>query len=150
MINTLLGKVFGTKNEREVKRLMPRVAAINALEPEMKKLTDDQLRAKTVEFRARIQERLSSVADEPDAGPDRLQEIEAQRSAVLKVVLDELLEEAFAVCREAGWRVLNMRHFDVHRPKFRTHLRRDDFGATVYLWPRSGRINPRTFASSDR
>ncbi len=47
MINTLLGKVFGTKNEREVKRLLPRVAAINALEPEMQKLSDDQLRAKT-------------------------------------------------------------------------------------------------------
>ncbi len=65
MINTLLGKVFGTKNEREVKRLQPRVAAINALEPAMQKLSDDELRAKTAEFRARIQERLSSIADEP-------------------------------------------------------------------------------------
>ncbi|HEX6894294.1 MAG TPA: hypothetical protein VF146_03420, partial [Bryobacteraceae bacterium] len=49
MINTVLGKVFGTKNEREIKRLRPRVAAINALEPEMQKLTDEQLRAKTDE-----------------------------------------------------------------------------------------------------
>ena len=102
MINTLLGKIFGTKNEREVKRLQPRVAAINALEPEMQKLSDDELRAKTAEFRARIQERLSSIADEPDADPDapdvdRQKEIEAERSEVLKVVLDELLEEAFAV-----------------------------------------------------
>jgi preprotein translocase subunit SecA len=113
LINTLLGKVFGTKNEREVKRLMPRVAAINALEPEMQKLSDEHLRAKTAEFRARIQERLSSIVDEPDADPDRQKEIEAQRSEVLKVVLDELLEEAFAVVREAGRRVLNMRHFDV-------------------------------------
>ena len=122
MINTLLGKVFGTKNEREVKRLQPRVAAINALEPEIEMLSDDQLRAKTAEFRARIQERLSSIADEPDADPDlqnadqdrdRQKEIEAQRGAVLKDVLDELLEEAFAVVREAGRRVLNMRHFDV-------------------------------------
>ncbi|HEX9492192.1 MAG TPA: preprotein translocase subunit SecA, partial [Thermoanaerobaculia bacterium] len=123
MINTLLGKVFGTKNEREVKRLQPRVAAINALEPEMQKLSDDELRAKTAEFRARIQERLSSIADEPAADPerpdadlpdtDRQKEIEAQRSEVLKAVLDELLEEAFAVVREAGRRVLNMRHFDV-------------------------------------
>jgi preprotein translocase subunit SecA len=114
----LLGKVFGTKNEREVKRLQPRVAAINALEPEIQKLSDDELRAKTAEFRARIQERLSSIADEPDADPDapdvdRQKEIEAERSEVLKVVLDELLEEAFAVVREAGRRVLNMRHFDV-------------------------------------
>jgi preprotein translocase subunit SecA len=109
----LLGKVFGTKNEREIKRLQPRVEAINALEPEVRKLSDDELRGKTAEFRARIQERLSSVVDEPDADPDRLKEIEAQRSELLKVVLDELLEEAFAVVREAGRRVLNMRHFDV-------------------------------------
>src|SRR5450759_2980642 len=86
---------------------------MNALEPEMQKLSDDQLRAKTAEFRAHIQERLSSIADEPDADPDRLAEIEAQRSEVLKAVLDELLEEAFAVVREAGRRALNMRHFDV-------------------------------------
>ena len=113
MINTLLGKVFGTKNEREVKRLQPRVAAINSLEAEMQKLSDDVLRGKTAEFRARIQERLGPIADEPDADPDRQKEIEAERGEVLKVVLDELLEEAFAVVREAGRRVLNMRHFDV-------------------------------------
>ena len=113
MINTLLGKIFGTQNEREVKRLQPRVVAINALEPEMQKLSDDELRGKTAEFRARIQERLGSIADEPEADPDRQKEIEAERSLVLKGVLDELLDEAFAVVREAGWRVLNMRHFDV-------------------------------------
>jgi preprotein translocase subunit SecA len=113
LINTLLGKVFGTKNEREVKRLQPRVETINALEPEMQKLSDDELRAKTAGFRARIQERLSSIPGEPEADPDRQTEIEAQRSEALKVVLDELLEEAFAVVREAGRRVLNMRHFDV-------------------------------------
>src|SRR5467141_3402385 len=89
----------------------------------MQKLSDDELRAKTAEFRARIQERLSSIADEPAADPgrpdtdlpdpDRQKEIEAQRSEVLKAVLDELLEEVFAVVREAGRRVLNMRHFDV-------------------------------------
>src|ERR1700688_2951519 len=89
----------------------------------MQKLSDDELRGKTAEFRARIQERLSSIADEPAADPDRpdtdlpdtdrQKEIEAQRSEVLKEVLDELLEEAFAVVREAGRRVLNMRHFDV-------------------------------------
>jgi preprotein translocase subunit SecA len=118
LINTFLGKVFGTKNEREVKRLQPRVTAINALEPEMQKLSDDELRAKTAEFRARIQERLGSIPDDPEADPDspdidRQKEIEEQRNAVLKEVLDEILEEAFAVVREAGWRVLNMRHFDV-------------------------------------
>ena len=123
MINTLLGKVFGTKNEREVKRLQPRVEVINALELEIQKLSDEQLRGKTAEFRARIQERLSSIADEPEAdtdlpgidlrNSDRQKEIEAERSELLRVVLDELLEEAFAVVREAGRRVLNMRHFDV-------------------------------------
>jgi len=118
LINTLLGKVFGTRNEREVKRLMPRVAAINALEAEMQKLSDDELRGKTAEFRARIQERLSPIVDEPEADTDspdidRQKEVEAERGEVLKVVLDELLEEAFAVVREAGKRVLNMRHFDV-------------------------------------
>ncbi|HZP17503.1 MAG TPA: preprotein translocase subunit SecA, partial [Terriglobales bacterium] len=113
MINTLLGKVFGTKNEREIKRLMPRVAAINALEPEMQKLSDEQLRAKTEEFRKRIQERLARILDEPDASPDRLKEVDAQRLQAANEVLDEILEEAFAVVREAGRRALNMRHFDV-------------------------------------
>ena len=113
MINALLGKVFGTKNEREIKRLMPNVAAINALEPQMQGLTDDQLRAKTEEFRQRIQERMSRMQDEPDADADRAKQLQAERNAALKEALDEVLVEAFAVVREAGRRVLNMRHFDV-------------------------------------
>ena len=113
MINSLLGKVFGTKNEREIKRLIPRVEAINGLEPQMKALTDEQLRAKTDEFRAIIQERLSKVADEPDADSDRRAQIDQERRKALAEVLDEILEPAFAVVREAGRRVLNMRHFDV-------------------------------------
>jgi len=113
LINVLLGKVFGTKNEREVKRLMPRVTAINALEPEVQKLSDEQLRAKTEEFRKRIQDRLSRIADEPEADPDRIKQLEDERLRAINEVLDEILEEAFAVVREAGRRVLNMRHFDV-------------------------------------
>ena len=113
MINTLLGKIFGTKNEREVKRLMPRVGAINALEPEMQKLSDEELRAKTEEFRKRIQDRLSRIAHEPDADPDRSKQLEDERLRAINEVLGEILEEAFAVVREAGRRVLNMRHFDV-------------------------------------
>ncbi len=113
MINTLLGKVFGTKNEREVKRLLPRVAAINALEPEMHKLSDEQLRAKTDEFRKRIADRLSRIPDEPEADPQRLKELDKERLNATNEILDEILEEAFAVVREAGRRVLNMRHFDV-------------------------------------
>jgi preprotein translocase subunit SecA len=113
LINALVAKVFGTKNEREVKRLMPQVGDINALEPAMQKLSDDELRAKTDEFRARVQDRLAKIADEPDADPDRIKQIETDRNLALKEVLDELLVEAFAVAREASWRVLNMRHFDV-------------------------------------
>jgi len=113
LINTLLGKVFGTKNEREIKRLLPNVEAINALEPQMQGLSDEQLRAKTDAFRARIQERLSKLQDDPEADDDRRKQIEAEKNQVLKEVLEEILVEAFAVVREAGRRVLNMRHFDV-------------------------------------
>ena len=113
MINRLLGKVFGTKNEREVKRLLPRVAAINARESEISKLSDEQLRARTDEFRKRIHDRLSRIPDETDADPERLKELGKERLAATNEVLDEILEEAFAVVREAGRRVLNMRHFDV-------------------------------------
>jgi preprotein translocase subunit SecA len=113
LINSLVAKVFGTKNEREVKRLLPQVETINALEPATEKLSDDELRAKTDEFRKRIQDRLNHIPDEPDADSDRLKQIEADRLAAINEVLAELLPEAFAVVREAGRRVLNMRHFDV-------------------------------------
>ena len=128
MINSLIAKVFGTKNERVIKALMPQVQAINALEPQMQKLTDAELRARTDEFRQRIQERLSrfdaegsdptaevEVDTEADAEPDpeRLKRLEKERYDTLQEVLNEILPEAFAVVREAGRRVLNMRHFDV-------------------------------------
>src|SRR6266550_3446953 len=86
MLDTLLAKVVGTQNERELKRLRPYVGQINALEPAVQALSDEELRAKTSEFRERI---------------------------VQGEGLDDLLVEAFAVVREAGRRVLNMRHFDV-------------------------------------
>jgi preprotein translocase subunit SecA len=124
LINTLLGKVFGTKNERVIKSLMPNVHAINALEPEMRKLSDAELRAKTEEFRQRIQERLgklvkpAEIAASPALGSenpdfDQQKEFEKQEYEALQEVLEETLVEAFAVVREAGRRVLNMRHFDV-------------------------------------
>jgi len=113
LIQSLAAKIFGTRNEREIKRLMPRVEAMNVLEPEMQKLSDEQLRAKTDEFRRRVQERLSAIPDEPDADPDRIKQLEEERTKVLNEALDEILVEAFAVVREAGRRVLNMRHFDV-------------------------------------
>jgi preprotein translocase subunit SecA len=113
LINALVAKVFGTKNEREIKRLMPRVEAINALEPAMQKLSDEQLRAKTDEFRQQIKERLASIPDEPEADQDRRKELDTERTKLVNEVLDELLVDAFAVVREGGRRVLNMRHFDV-------------------------------------
>jgi preprotein translocase subunit SecA len=96
-----LTKIFGTSNERVVKKMLPIVAAIGALEPEMQQLTDEQLRAKTTEFKARIAARLEGLTD---AGQIKQAEQEA---------LNEILPEAFAVVREAGWRTVKMRHFDV-------------------------------------
>jgi len=86
MLTGLLKKVFGSKNDRELKRMGKIVKAINALEVDLEKLTDEELTAKTVEFRQRLDEGAS---------------------------LDQLLPEAFAVVREASKRVMGMRHFDV-------------------------------------
>jgi preprotein translocase subunit SecA len=86
MINTLLAKVIGTQNERELKRLRPVVTRINELEGSVRDVSDAALRTKTSEFRARVER---------------------------GEALDEVLPEAFAVVREAGRRALNMRHFDV-------------------------------------
>ncbi|MCH7665473.1 MAG: preprotein translocase subunit SecA [Acidobacteria bacterium] len=86
MINKVLTKVFGSQHERDIKAMMPTVEAINALEPSVQSLSDRELAAKTIEFR----ERLAGGAS-----------------------LDDLLVETFAVAREAAWRALEMRPFDV-------------------------------------
>jgi preprotein translocase subunit SecA len=86
MLDTVLAKVFGTKHEREIKKIRPMVVAINDLEPQMMALSDAELAAKTVEFKQRVANGAS---------------------------LDDILIESFAVCREGGRRILNMRHFDV-------------------------------------
>ena len=101
----VLTKIFGTANERTIKRLMPMVAVISALEADTKKLTDDQLRARTAEFRARIAARLEGIPGD--------EEHKDERKAAEHEALDEVLPEAFAVVREAGWRSVEMRHFDV-------------------------------------
>src|SRR3954449_3500627 len=88
---------------------MPLVTQISALEPEMQKLSDAELRAKTDEFRARVQKKLTEAAGDYE---DSVRVEELQQVA-LKDTLQEILPEAFAVVREAGRRVLNMRHFDV-------------------------------------
>ena len=97
----VLTKVFGTSNERIIKRLTPLVTGITAFEAEVQKLTDEELRAKTFEFRARMAKRIEGLTDAEEIS-------KAEREA-----LDELLPEAFAVVREAGWRTVHMRHFDV-------------------------------------
>ncbi len=81
-----LGKIIGTKNDRELKRLKAKIEEINALEPEMQTLADADFPARTAEFRRRLAEGETT---------------------------DDILPEAFALCREAGRRALNMRHFDV-------------------------------------
>ncbi|MDH0896789.1 MULTISPECIES: preprotein translocase subunit SecA [unclassified Pseudomonas] len=86
MFAPLLKKIFGSKNERDVKRMLKTVSAINALEEQMLALSDEQLRGKTEEFKSRVAK---------------------------GETLDQLLPEAFAVAREAGKRVMGMRHFDV-------------------------------------
>ncbi|MFO1474552.1 MAG: preprotein translocase subunit SecA [Lysobacterales bacterium] len=86
MLNRVLTSVFGSRNERLLKKLDGIVAKVNALEPKLQALSDDELKAKTPEFQERIRNGES---------------------------LDKLLPEAFAVCREAGKRVLGMRHYDV-------------------------------------
>ncbi len=112
MIGNLFSKVFGTKNDRDVKRLRPKVAAINALEPEISKLTDAELRGKTEEFRRRIREAIGSREDaETILTPGT--RLNDEQKAALQEALDDILPEAFAVTREAGKRVVNMRHFDV-------------------------------------
>jgi preprotein translocase subunit SecA len=102
-IEKALTKVFGSANERLLKRLWPVVAVINQLEPKVQAMSDEQLRAKTGEFRARLAERLKGSED---LDPKALKELEQE-------ALDELLPEAFACVREASIRTTEMRHFDV-------------------------------------
>ncbi|HEV7802286.1 MAG TPA: preprotein translocase subunit SecA [Burkholderiales bacterium] len=116
MIQGVLKKIFGSRNERLLKQYGRIVREINALEPEIARLSDEQLTAKTGEFRARIQERVAKVQPAATAGNDAAPVAETQDAALDRArrdALEEILPEAFAVVREAGKRVLNMRHFDV-------------------------------------
>ncbi|MCM8813195.1 MAG: preprotein translocase subunit SecA, partial [Candidatus Omnitrophica bacterium] len=105
MFKYIKEKIFGTYNERELRRLTPRIADINKFEPEISALSDEGLREKTAAFRQRIQEYLDkNLSPEPSAEESKRAE---------KEILDQLLPEAFAVCREASKRAAGMRHFDV-------------------------------------
>ncbi len=100
-VDKFLTKVFGSSNQRYLKTIQPIVAKINALEPSVKSLSDEQLRARTEEFKAQVQRGVEGITDK-----------EARKRAE-KAALDEILPEAFAVVREASVRSTGMRHFDV-------------------------------------
>src|SRR5512146_3516321 len=97
MITALLKKVFGSRNERLIKKYSQAVRAINALESQTEKLTDAELRAKTDEFRIRIRDRLAKVPDAAGNDAEGAVEPEARRNGVRREMLEELLPEAFAV-----------------------------------------------------
>src|ERR1700734_2401473 len=102
LINGVVARFIGTKHERDVKAIQPMVAAINELEPEMKKLSDAEITARTLVLKAEVQSRLAGLErDDPDY-KKKLQE-----------ALEPALIPAFALVREAGRRTLGMRHFDV-------------------------------------
>jgi len=140
IFDKILTKIFGTANERLIKRLMPTVIQINAIEPEMQKLSDEELKAKTAEFKARVsaavakrtndfEERLTDLrerAKEAEEAKEKeglenakieIKSLEDQKAEEQKKAereaLEEILPEAFAVVREAGRRTVQMRHFDV-------------------------------------
>ena len=113
MFTGLLKKIFGSRNERLLKQYRRTVRAVNVLEPQIEKLTDTELRAKTDEFRNRIRDRLAKIPDDASDDPQRAAGLVAERDRARREMLDQLLPEAFAVVREASKRMLNMRHFDV-------------------------------------
>ncbi|MDE1161033.1 MAG: preprotein translocase subunit SecA [Acidobacteriaceae bacterium] len=101
MFNKTLAKVFGTSNERAVKRMMPVLDQINSFEESLKKLTDDELRGKTAAFQQRIEDARKDLTDP------------AEIKAAEQRELDAILPEAFAVVREGAGRIIGMRHYDV-------------------------------------
>lgn len=116
VFDKVLSFFAGNANEKNLKSIRPYVDRINSLEPEISALSDSELQAKTQEFRERIQKKLDSIQLVKlitDDVPKMPGQIRTSHDKVLKETLEEILPEAFAVCREAAKRVLNMRHFDV-------------------------------------
>ncbi|MGI8670591.1 MAG: preprotein translocase subunit SecA, partial [Aridibacter sp.] len=97
----LVKKIFGTETDKYLKDSRTIVAEINDLEPEIQKLSDEQLREKTVEYKKRIQDALEGIEDK------------VERYKIEQETLNEIMPEAFAVVREASVRTTGMRHFDV-------------------------------------
>ena len=102
ILDRVVARFIGTKHERDVKKLQPLIASINAREAEMKALSDEDLKLRFAELKAEVQERLK------DADP-----AEPTFRELMQQALEPAIVPAFALVREAGWRFLNMRHFDV-------------------------------------
>src|SRR5690348_11551458 len=102
LVDNFIAVFVGSKHERDIKKLQPLVAAINALEPEMQALRDEDLKSRFGELKAQVHEQLKDA----DPADDSYKEL-------LKKTLDPMIVPAFALVREAGRRFLNMRHFDV-------------------------------------
>jgi preprotein translocase subunit SecA len=109
IFNKVATKIFGSANERLLKRLWPMVNEINAHEPKIERLSDDELRAYTTRFREQIERRIA----EADITADTPEEEKKAMRLVVDEALDEILPEAFAIVREASRRATGMRHFDV-------------------------------------
>ena len=124
-MNWVLNKIIGSQNARLVKQLWPVVQQINAHEPAMKTLSGAGLRQKSEELKKRLHDRIRELGggltpdgkvpagpdgplDEDEAVPERKRRLKAEEKA-----LQEILPEAFALVREAAWRAVSMRHFDV-------------------------------------
>jgi preprotein translocase subunit SecA len=102
IIDNVVARFIGTKHERDVKRIQPMVAAVNALEPEMKNLSDEQIAESMATLRDQVQGRLKDVERDDPSYKQKLQD-----------ALEPAVVRSFALTREAGRRVLGMRHFDV-------------------------------------
>lgn len=122
MLNYIAKKILGTQNERMLKHLRPVVEEINALEPEVSKLSDSGLRAKTDEFRNRLSKNIDdlrpqieelSSAFRDSTSPDEKERIKRKLRDLKNTAFEGILPEAFAVVREAAKRTVKMRHFDV-------------------------------------
>ena len=122
MLNYILSKIFGRQSEREIKKLMPKVQQINALEPKVSHLSDQELRAKTDIFREHVQRKnkeLGPVIEElrtkikESVTPEEKRKLKEKLKLARNRIFDDILLEAFAVVREASQRAINMRPFDV-------------------------------------
>ena len=125
---SLIKKIVGTKNDREVKRIRPYVSEINELEAEFQKLHDFELRDKTEQFKTRVREETDSLrsaleevqrealtvdTEEREELKSRVEEADKELRKAEARILEELLPEAFAAVREASRRTIGLRHFDV-------------------------------------